>query len=877
MVLRFVTALVLPALVAAGGGGGAWTRVGPHNIFNAYNEGGKGPLPMGEAGTLAGASSLKTAPDTIYAGGQNNGVSSGIIKTTDGGKHWERKSNGIWDTRILGVWVHPDDPTGNHVFTGTHSGIYETTDGAESWKLREETAAWGNVMSFREGFIQGKPYILANCGNGGIATMPRAGGTWQYIKAPGGIAPNAHLSVVVNPDKSTEVVTCIGGWGGGQLYYASVDSPTNATWTGPLSSQSEIYDEWALFPGQSMMWGKCTTPTQCQDGIHPLGQFPDLAGCQAAVNASAKAGQFKVASYTYQHNQSSLGAFAGYCYAMSTFEWTPKPQPGVDSGRAPGTFPGAAYDCANAAVDPKDRNHFLFSKAGEYRAWESTDGGKTAHEFTNHDTGVYFVMIDQQGWYYTATQAGAFVSMNGGANWSAYHVFMQRADGSVMDRVPHDYQNIEPDFRGGPGVAFPSDQGLHIVDGDKLNLTSAVGDMANCMILSALISPSADGKSRNLVCNIWDWDVVMSRDDGATWTGWNSTEKSPGSCGEGGGGQGMGASGKLLMFHRTSWWFSEDGGHNFVEGHLPGTAGSFDYVRQSGSRTEPAGTVFAIMDAPAPSATMSATGSSSSTASSTGNYAVDNDGDDDDDEEDEDNDDHHDDDDDDEDDDEDDDDDRREKKDAAAALAAFKPGLLAPSVGGNVKYLMTSDSFGSNWTWTPFPADLQAGGLTVDPTSANSLFAVTDSCLAHSTDSGKTWSACSTATGLTGRFSKLLVKSSSVMFMLRGGAVPLRTTDGGKSWQELSAAAPLFKYGATLDGSLSWTGKTLVLTGNDPSAIGRKEYGTYVWKSGDDGNTFTDETGDLVTISPGSGVWFENDFYFVTRGEGLTVKRNFEA
>ena len=44
-----------------------------------------------------------------------------------------------------------------------------------------------------------------------------------------------------------------------------------------------------------------------------------------------------------------------------------------------------------------------------------------------------------------------------------------------------------------------------------------------------------------------------------------------------------------------------------------------------------------------------------------------------------------------------------------------------------------------------------------------------------------------------------------------------------------------------------------------------------------DGDNWTDETGDLVTISPGAGVWYEKDFYFVTRGEGLTVKRNFEA
>ena len=72
-------------------------------------------------------------------------------------------------------------------------------------------------------------------------------------------------------------------------------------------------------------------------------------------------------------------------------------------------------------------------------------------------------------------------------------------------------------------------------------------------------------------------------------------------------------------------------------------------------------------------------------------------------------------------------------------------------------------------------------------------------------------------------------------------------------------------------------GKTLVLSGVDLSAVGRGEYGTKVWRSSDDGDSWTDETGDLVTISPGPGVWYENDFYFVTRGEGVTVKRDFEA
>lgn len=114
------------------------------------------------------------------------------------------------------------------------------------------------------------------------------------------------------------------------------------------------------------------------------------------------------------------------------------------------------------------------------------------------------------------------------------------------------------------------------------------------------------------------------------------------------------------------------------------------------------------------------------------------------------------------------------------------------------------------------------------------------------------------------------------MFLTRVGAVPLRTTDGGQSWHELGGCAHLFKHGATLDGSLSWSGRTLVLHGADLGAIGRGEYGTAVWRSTNDGDDWTDETGDLVTISPGPGVWYEDDFYLVTRGEGVTVKRQFE-
>eukprot|EP00908_Phaeocystis_cordata_P020842 Transcript_32505.p1 GENE.Transcript_32505~~Transcript_32505.p1 ORF type:complete len:875 (-),score=384.70 Transcript_32505:50-2674(-) len=858
------------------GAGGPWDRIGPWNIFDD-----KRTPPQGEAGTLANAASPRSKPHIIYAGGQNNGVSSGIIKTVDGGVHWTRNSKGLWDTRISGVWIHPDDD--DYIFAGTHSGVYESTDGAASWALREETAGWGDVMSFREGVIQGQPYILANSQNG-ILTLPRAGGTWQRIATPknGGIASNAHLSVAVH-DGTTEVLTCIGGWGGGQLWYAAIDSPSNATWSGPLATQNVTYPHWDFFPGTSQIWGKCKTPTSCDPDVHPLGVFDDLASCQAAVNATTA---FKVASYTYQHKGVG-GGYDGRCYAISSYDFDPHPQPKVDSGRAPGLFPGTPLDCANVAVDPKDRDHFLFSKGGQYRAWESRDGGKTVHELKAHPTASYFVMIDTKNssWYYTATQAGAFVSNNSGKTWSAYHVVVHSRSGKTIDRVPHDYQRIVPDFRG-DGIAFPSDQGLHIANksGEQFvpNLISAVGDMRNTMSLSALIAPSTTKPgSRNLVVNIWDWDVAASWDDGATWAAWAPGEKSPGACGEGGGGIGMGKSGKMIMFHHNHWWFSADGGHNFKMGNLPAGGGSFDYVRLPGSRSEPAGQAFALMNAPDPLPP-----SAAPRKEGAGKEADD----DDDDDRPEDN--HNDNPDDDDGDDDDapgrgldytplpEDEEEHDKEigemDPGRSRYVYSPGLREVPAGTKA-YLLTSTDHGNNWTWALLPDSLQAGGLAVDPTTPDSLFALTASCLAHSADQGQTWSACSTAAGLTGKLSKLLVKDSRTMFMLRSGAVPLRTTDGGGSWQELASAAPLFAHGATMDGSLSWSGKTLVLTGADLSAIGRGEYATAVWKSTNDGDDWTDETGDLVTISPGPGVWYEQDFYFVTRGEGVTVKRNFEA
>ena len=146
-------------------------------------------------------------------------------------------------------------------------------------------------------------------------------------------------------------------------------------------------------------------------------------------------------------------------------------------------------------------------------------------------------------------------------------------------------------------------------------------------------------------------------------------------------------------------------------------------------------------------------------------------------------------------------------------------------------------------------------------------------------DQGETWSACMTAEGLEGTFTDLCIKDSQTMILIRDGEVPLRTKDCGKTWLPLTAASRLFDGGARamVSGSYSWSGRTLELHGKDLSAPSRGEYAGFVWRSFDDGDSFTDETDGIVTMAVNQGVWHGEDFYLTTSGEGILAKRNFDT
>ena len=198
------------------GSTGKWFAVGPWGI-------GDDVKALGESGTLADAVSPAGNPNIIYAGGQNNGASSGVIKSTDRGLHWTLASNGIFNTRVQSLMVADD--AGEHVLCGVPGAVYESKDGAASWQLVNGSQKFGTCHAFKNGTIRGEPVIFASC-DVGVINRPTAGGEWSVIP-PGGWGQAGYLTV----SDSLKTTSVLGGCVGGHVTIGVVVNETYAKWT----------------------------------------------------------------------------------------------------------------------------------------------------------------------------------------------------------------------------------------------------------------------------------------------------------------------------------------------------------------------------------------------------------------------------------------------------------------------------------------------------------------------------------------------------------------------------------------------------------------------------------------------------------------------
>ena len=185
----------------------------------------------------------------------------------------------------------------------------------------------------------------------------------------------------------------------------------------------------------------------------------------------------------------------------------------------------------------------------------------------------------------------------------------------------------------------------------------------------------------------------------------------------------------------------------------------------------------------------------------------------------------------------------------------------------------------SDWTYTLLPPHIGVPIFVTDPTNDTVIYTANAGCIAASYDTGDTWSPCwnlpplpSAHACLVGSFGGMVIKNSPHMIVSRNNDVPLqlRTQDGGGTWTPMESCRLVanFHHGMLY----SWTGETLIMMGSGGTPTADHQHAPFVWVSKDDGETWIDETGGLVTMGPGAANWYDGDFYINSMGEGIMVK-----
>ena len=180
-------------------------------------------------------------------------------------------------------------------------------------------------------------------------------------------------------------------------------------------------------------------------------------------------------------------------------------------------------------------------------------------------------------------------------------------------------------------------------------------------------------------------------------------DQTVGYIGEGGAAYAFGRSNHMIMVHYHNIAYSSMGGKNASRFTLPSSAVAHDskvvYTKKAGSRSEPDGFITTVMK-------WDGTGDNEEHERAERAER--------------------------------DDDDDEEEDQGGPSLAYMSHGELrdvrASSSAGQKPYVLKSENFGQNWTWTAFPESLAAVTvIQTDPTSSKTLYAIAGDCVSTST------------------------------------------------------------------------------------------------------------------------------------------------
>ena len=962
---------------------GDWKKVGPWGIGDDIQ--GKG-----EAGTLADAVSPAGNPKVIYTGGRNNGASSGLLKSVDGGDHWVVKSKGTFDTRIMALGI-VDMDKGDHVYASSPGKIYETTDAGENWNLVNTTVPIGSCYTFKNGTIGGEPHILASC-DCGIANIPTKGGDWSCIP-PGGWGRGGYLTVAdAGSDGKLLQNSVLGGCLGGHVFVGTILNTTHADWT-TVNGTGRPCVMLAMNPNNAdhFIYTKPPMTYQSMDGgatyesLNHSNIFHAGIDRKGALYTAAMGGAF------VSHDCGPGPNMKRPCSWQTYFDnRTARRPPHAVRIRAPHDYQRICLDFGGTVAHVSDQGLFIVNYTNSSHlelikangdmsnnialkaAISKGNGTKEGRSIVtaiwdwaplgSWDNGAHW-----PSWQNKEDGGGASCIGEGGGSYAMgasnhvlimhHHNIMHSAiGGRNMTRfiTPHAGTIFGPSYQTNPGdrtsangfvmaplfITVPWDVHLdQTLDAsaceNSTDITANLTQHTNYSCLAAVDMGAVYGTQS--VCHgrtcspsvdyaTWDGEKCITCQVAGNSSDWKWTAKT-------------GTIGYVRQVKESDRSY-----HKMMKYDMNGD-GKLDESDMAASmlhadkELEEAQGSLELLE-----------------AREKANGEDDHDEDDDDD---------------------DNDDDHvfnlepvdmetKFEQDKAKAMG------LGDSSGGGSVYILKSFNYGggmSNWTYTLLPGYIGTPSFVTNPYNDSVIFTVNAGCIAASYDTGDTWSPCwnqpppppaadaagfhksagdlpaghdinvanmteaaaetwckaqancsgftalaeggsdaikkvyfkhdlfrpmgssptwvtyikeaapsgppppaTSHVGLTGSFHGLVFKDANNWIVNRNNDVPLRTKDAGATWTPMTGQVELV---AKMNHGMiySWTTKTLIMMGAGGTQSADHPHAAFVWMSKDDGETWTDETSDmLVTMGPGAANWYEDDFYINSMGQGIMVK-----
>jgi photosystem II stability/assembly factor-like uncharacterized protein len=146
------------------------------------------------------------APGTVYAAV----LGSGVFRTTDGGAHWEKRSNGLTSTVLNGLAISTSNPA--VLYVATNAGVFRTVDGGGTWM--QERDGFADVY-IRDVAVDPTDADRAYaCSNEGVYVTTDGGAHWTVSDT--GLTDPVVQTLLVDPtDPATLYAGALSGRRGG--------------------------------------------------------------------------------------------------------------------------------------------------------------------------------------------------------------------------------------------------------------------------------------------------------------------------------------------------------------------------------------------------------------------------------------------------------------------------------------------------------------------------------------------------------------------------------------------------------------------------------------------------------------------------------------